>query len=62
MGDTATAAQGQCSEGHRCGASAAHRTEALGCTGVVEGMQGDLGPTVLGHSHSCLEQKGVKEA
>lgn len=55
MGDTATAAQGQCFEGHRCGASAAYRTEALGCTGVVEGMQGDLGPTVVGDSHKMKE-------
>lgn len=61
MGNTATVAQGQCSEGHVCGALAAQFTEAQGCIGVVKGMQGDLGPIIVGGNNSCLEQKEVKE-
>lgn len=40
MGNTATVAQGQCSEGRVCGALAAQFTEAQGWTGVAKGCKG----------------------
>lgn len=54
-GDTATAAQGQCSEeGHRCEALAAKYTEA-------QGYKRGSGAHCVGENHSFLEQKEMKE-